>query len=261
MNEKMNKNKKAFNAFSFSEFISSILSFIRNPRIVGKNANTVTSEVARRDFIASLLLTTAFLGFVKQLMPSLFAIDPAPTINSVYLFITVTIEALTYGFILTAIFSLLFIFKGRNWHSKLFEQVLRTYAVVNLPFMIIIALVIQRAITTQNMKTPENIWDFFVGGVLGVLVIVLIVWLLVVPLIQYIAHYYKNAIAIGFIFFIGIIPTYYSKAQIDFGIADNIINQKAFCKELFQYKKEKGEFKQAIDESCFIGKCVSNFSL
>lgn len=152
--------------------------------------------------------------------------------------------------------SAIFILKERKWHTAVFNQTLRFYSVALLPYTVLIGLAVQRAVASESLNVPLNQMDFVIGGIFSLIILLSVFWLLLYPLFQYIqSTIKKRSLAFALLSFV-LVGSWYIGGVLPFDVAEETIDRKALCKQIYRYKLEKGEIDNSLQISCFLGKCL-----
>ncbi len=255
----MNKKspaRLAFEALPFHEFLERAWSFVRNPEITGENLENSSLRYAGHNFIASLFLVTTFLAFIQYLLPELFDIDFGQLVNPVYLSLVLAVQAIVFAFILAIVTSIALLPQRPALHHLIVHQALQVYAVVNFLIVVMFWIGINRILKTGDIHSASGSLDLWLGGGVAIVALYFSWRLLFKPLWKYISKYYANRASFG-VMAVVIAVTLWANSYAVFGFSDLVINKPAFCKQLYEQKKQRGEVPSNVDEQCFIGHCMS----
>lgn len=246
----------AFEALPFHDFLEKGWLFVRKPDITSESLENSSLRYAGHNFIASLFLITTSVAFVQYLLPQLFEADISQLINPVYLSLALAVQAIVFAFVLFIVSSVSLLPKKPAFHHLIAHQVIQTYAVLNLLVVVMFWVGMNRILKTGNIQAASSSLDLWLGGGVGMLALCLSWRLLVRPLWNYTAKYYTKSIALG-VTAVVLVVSLWAHLYITFGFGDLVINKSAFCKQLYEVKKQRGELDSSIDEQCFIGRCMT----
>jgi hypothetical protein len=245
----------AFEALPFYDFLENAWLVVRKPEITDENLDKSSLRYAGHNFIASLFLVTTVAAFIQYLLPQLFEIGLGQLINPVYLSLVLAVHAVVFAFILSIVSSVALLPQKPAFHHLIAHQVIQVYSILNLLVVVMFWVGINRILKTGNMQSASSSLDLWLGGGIGVLALYLGWRLLVRPLWNYTARYYTKGIALG-ITAIVLVTSLSASSYAAFGFGDLVINKSAFCKQLYEGKKKRGELESSVDEQCFIGHCI-----
>ncbi len=244
----MDKNKKksipetSFDGIPNSNFWKRLWLFIVSPNMPTDDLeNSNLKKYALKNLIASFFLTFGVVYFIEHLIPNLFKTNVSTIINPVYLSINIALQAVAFGIILSIASSVILLLKERKIHKIIFFQVIQVYTVLNLIITLLFWISLNRILNTGNINISINNIDYWLGGVIGLLVFILFFRLLFNPLWKYIKQYYSKYLALVFTI-LALSSTFWVNGYVYpyFSLnSDLIIKKQKACSQLYEIRNKK----------------------
>ncbi|MFE8115682.1 hypothetical protein [Brenneria goodwinii] len=236
------------------EFFRDMCYFIRNPDILDGEWESTPLKTAGKNLVKSLFLVGTVVAILNMLFKEFDIIDFPRVINPVYLTLTLAVRAVFFGVVYWMFAMMVTCFRTKGIHSLYFMQVIQTYSVINFLIVFLFWFCMNRVIVTGDLKLPVSEGELWLGGGLG-LAIILMCWrLLINPTARYLARYYSFRMS-WVLTLLVVFTTIFVNSYVHLGFNNYLVNDYEFCEYIYKSKYELIGFDES-QKSCFIGNCL-----
>lgn len=246
--------RQTFEALPFYATAGRLWRFFKQPAIIGDRVEDSDLVYSGRDFLDSILLVLGYMAFLQNFAAGVIKVNVLATLNSVYLQMTLASQAIVFGIVLAAVTSLLLILKIRAFHKLILHQTLRSYAILNFFIATLMVIAINRLFVTGSITRGVTAIEYWMGGLLGFVSLLLSFWLLVWPLYRYIKRHY-NGKAAAFLTILAVTGSSYGTKLLTPNFTSFIVDKPTLCRELYMYKLEAGQLPPNMTFETFLTSC------
>lgn len=148
------------------------------------------------DMVTSLILLTGVSALVTTFYDWIFDVESIKVINQFALGVHLFVQTLIVSVVLAVAASLLLLPIERRFQSEVFYHNFRVKALVNIPFFILFAMMVNKLFDgTGSFNFELNDPRLWVGVFCGVSMLILVIKLLYKPLVEYFSGAYSKRLS------------------------------------------------------------------